>query len=306
MKKNLLRFITTITLGSFLSSASLQAQTLISQFDFNGNMNDAIGNSTCTGFNNTISAFASGEFQWVGDSNYYGGGLKIRIPDAVFTENDYSVAINFQFSEINSYRKILDFANMGSDQGLYYNGSMRLYSAGQYGSTMVNPGTFYTILLTRSGADDSTKAYIVNGNTLSLESEADDTGLDFVSVLSGADRVLRFFHDDSTTASEFSVSGSVSQIRIWNGVVSISDLVSVPDAQQAASFSLFPNPANTELNIQFANAQNGAMNIFDAFGKLVFSENLQNENSKQLNVEGLPSGIYFIRVNDLSMRFIKE
>lgn len=306
MKKNLLRIFNATVFATALSAGSLSGQTLISQFDFNGDLSDAFSNSTCTGFNNTITNYVSNSLFWIGDSTNFGGGFEVRVPDALFTETNYSIAIDFLYSEVSGYRKILDFANMNSDQGVYFNGNLRLYSVGSYGPTTINPVTSYTVLLTRNGSDDSTKAYLVNGNTLSLESFGDDANLDYVPVLSGADRVLHFFHDDSTTVSEFSVSGAVSQIRIWNGVATISDIIGVPSYEQQTGISLFPNPANTELNIQFANAQNGTMEIFDAFGKCVRSENLQNENSKRVNVEGLPSGIYFIRVNELNMRFVKQ
>jgi len=222
MKKNALRSMAAAIL--LLLNSPVNAQTLISQFDFNNNLNDKLSLSTCTQYNNASSSYTNGAFKWVANTNLGGGGLKINVPDAAFTENVYSIAIDLNFSEVSGgYRKIIDFKDVTDDDGFYYENSLlTLYSGGaNQGTSSVAANTFYTILLTR-GADDTTRTYLVQNNALVFETKVEDNTAEFVSILIGTDRVLNFFHDDG--GSEFCDSGAVRSIRIWNGVVNINNI----------------------------------------------------------------------------------
>ncbi|MBL7801595.1 MAG: T9SS type A sorting domain-containing protein [Chitinophagales bacterium] len=73
--------------------------------------------------------------------------------------------------------------------------------------------------------------------------------------------------------------------------------------------NLYPNPANQQLTIEVANwnqLQEGTLvNIYDVLGKVLMSEKLLDEKTT-LNIERLQKGIYFARVNDSFVRFVKE
>ncbi len=64
---------------------------------------------------------------------------------------------------------------------------------------------------------------------------------------------------------------------------------------QGASFSIFPNPATQNtITVKFDEKNHGeVINIRDVFGKIVASEVVSNQ-SKQINISGLSSGIYFV------------
>lgn len=307
MKKTLLRSFFLASLFSLsLSSQSHGQATLISQFDFTNNMVDALGNSSGAGFNNLSATYAAGSFAWIADS-IPGGGVVVSVSDAALTETNYSVAIHFSFSDVSGYRKIIDFSGLQADAGFYVNDQLRLYSGGGYGPTTLTANTNYWVLFTRNGTEDTARAYLLIGNNLSLESKSEDAAQDFVPVLSGTDRMLYFFTDDSTTEDEYTPMGSVDQILIWNGVATVNDLLSsVPSLSAAQSFALYPNPANSFVNLRFPTAQNGNCEIYDATGRLVSSQALRQEDRISMSTEGLAPGIYFVRMNEFQARFVKE
>lgn len=308
MKKQLLQVILCSTI--FSATAGAQA-TLVSKLDFNGSLNDAQGNAITTAYNNAAFTFVNGSMVWTADTLQSGGGIMLRLPDAVFTEDDYSIAIDFQYAEVTSYRKIIDYRALGSDQGLYVNGSLRLYSGGGYGSSQWNAATNYTVLVTRSAADDTTRAYLVQGNQLLQESKVYDVAADFVAVLSGNDRVLHFFHDDTVTTAEHASAGSVSLLRIWNGIATLQDVLSgIPQAPAATPFNLYPNPALSGtadvINVQLPEISSSTAEVFDAIGSRVCSVALHQQGSFKLNTAGWAKGVYFLRVDGIYSRFVKN
>ena len=65
-------------------------------------------------------------------------------------------------------------------------------------------------------------------------------------------------------------------------------------------FTIYPNPATSILNVE----GEGLAEIYNTLGQLVISENV-NGNA-QLNVNNLESGVYFVRMNGATQRFIKK
>jgi hypothetical protein len=294
---------------AFLPIAGLQAQaTLISQFDFNGNLNDDLGNATATPYMLGSSSYNAGTLHWTADTtSLNGGGLRISIPAATLTEKDYSIAVEFSFSEVDGYRKLIDFSQLGSDQGMYVNTSLRLYSIGNYGPYNWVADSTFTVLYTRSAADDSVRTYIYDGTNLQPQSMGQDLGLDFIASLNGLDRVFNFFMDDSSTTSEFSPMGSVGQIRIWNGIASLGEIVTSRQPESIGNgISLYPNPGRDQLNLHFSQPQSGTLQVFDASGKLVHSQQVSKNSSASLDMSSLIPGLYMIQLGQQSARWIKQ
>lgn len=73
--------------------------------------------------------------------------------------------------------------------------------------------------------------------------------------------------------------------------------------------SLYPNPANQQLMVEVANwnqlPEGTLVNIYDVLGNVLIREKLVDEKTI-LNIERLQKGIYFARVNDSFVRFVKE
>jgi hypothetical protein len=92
---------------------------------------------------------------------------------------------------------------------------------------------------------------------------------------------------------------------------SISQHIIITDTEEKSSHDvvrIYPNPAKTILNINFAKACN--IFVYDANGKLIaFSEN-KNDKASELDVSHFSKGFYFIKIqtntNSIYRKFIKE
>ena len=63
------------------------------------------------------------------------------------------------------------------------------------------------------------------------------------------------------------------------------------------SFNLYPNPATNVVNI--TNSENMLVQqiaVYDTAGKLIKTENYNNQTEIQLNVENLASGTYMLHI----------
>ena len=72
---------------------------------------------------------------------------------------------------------------------------------------------------------------------------------------------------------------------------------------EAVSFNLYPNPANNNINI--VAEKDAQVQIIDMTGRIVMSVNaVEGENS--INVADLESGVYFVRMNNAVVKFVKR
>jgi hypothetical protein len=300
MKKLLLAFAS-LTVG-----LTANAQTLIADFQFNGDVIDAQGNAVCMPFNDSVFAFNSGVASWAANSNMFGGGLMVSLPDLLFTEDNYSILMEISLFETDGYRKLIDFSLLTEDYGFYVNDQLRLYNSGNYGATMLNADSVFTVLITRNALDDSTKTYLWDGTMLLEESIALDATQDFVAGLNGANREMYFFADDSLTSSEFAASGTVNYIRIYNGIVSTADITASVEESKWKTFLTYPNPANEFVTIDFGKPIDENLEIYDISGKLIQTIAVNGSNQVQVSISTFEQGIYIARTTNGSVRFVKQ
>ncbi len=89
------------------------------------------------------------------------------------------------------------------------------------------------------------------------------------------------------------------------------DLVGVEEGSLTkTSFSVFPNPTTSELNIQFPANENGVIRIFNANGQLVRSFNNFNNGTTKVDVSDLANGVYDVQYQNANgtsnQRFVKQ
>jgi len=92
------------------------------------------------------------------------------------------------------------------------------------------------------------------------------------------------------------------------GITSVSFLLSdgsgIEKPQLFSSVFVFPNPVKTNLTVSGAD-KGIKINLFDLNGKLLQSV-IAKDNSTEVNVLSLPSGIYLLRVGEQTVKFIKQ
>lgn len=70
-------------------------------------------------------------------------------------------------------------------------------------------------------------------------------------------------------------------------------------------FSLYPNPAKNQINIQLVNDEADLALLFDISGRLLFQTQLSN-TQQLIDLTVLTSGIYFVKVNNSTAKFVKQ
>jgi hypothetical protein len=101
-------------------------------------------------------------------------------------------------------------------------------------------------------------------------------------------------------------TGSIDDIRIYNRGLSHSEVAELYDEANPLSTDIvdnelskqtivYPNPANTTINIDLGNAKNASVKILSSNGKVLMTQN-NLEGITQFDISSLPVGLYFTEV----------
>jgi len=143
------------------------------------------------------------------------GGLSLNTTGLI--SDNYTIAILLSLDDISGWRKIFDFKNLTSDDGLYiYNGELRFWPINNVG-TAVNPATFFQAVLTRANSTNLISVYLGGAPVISFTDSS-------ASGVISTDNLLNFAQDDSFFGSVESSSGSVAGIRIFNHVLTAAEV----------------------------------------------------------------------------------
>lgn len=242
--KNIRRGIELLALTSlpmFLSLPSFAAN-LVADYQFQNSLSSTVVGATSLvdlGTTNTFSTATVGE-ETVSVFNFaQNTGLQLSTLNLI-PSNKYSVVMLFEFDEVSSYRRILDFKNGTSDNGLYINDStLKFYNNGLSGSgtpIAIEANTYVELVLTRNESAQLTT--FINGVEQFSFSDI-DSGDAIISSDISSDNILRFFRDDDVVGGENS-SGSVARIRLYDDALSA-------DAIQALERLPVPLPSSPSI-----------------------------------------------------------
>ena len=203
-----------------LPALSLGSPIVDRQFD--GNFNDDAGGSTIVVHPdcpadpcNSSSIFDTDEFgtfwQWESE-NPRGGGFTLRTN--VELGDTFTIRLVFSFDEVSSFRKIIDFKDRESDNGLYFNsGYIRFWPLSRSGETFM-AGEVLELVVARNGIDNQLVVFVVDGNDTFISLDMNDTADLAIATTDAGESILGFFHDDIATASEGTSGGKVYLLQI--------------------------------------------------------------------------------------------
>lgn len=96
---------------------------------------------------------------------------------------------------------------------------------------------------------------------------------------------------------------------LWLDNINIINTVGVEEVKNDVSFSVFPNPSNGIITVQWTSVSKGDLKIYvaDALGKMVYTDVVLNYDNRpvQLSLNGNPAGLYIVKVQS-GDKFITE
>ncbi|APF19568.1 hypothetical protein Calab_0044 [Caldithrix abyssi DSM 13497] len=224
----------------------LFANDPIAVFYFNGNLNNETSNGTLSVYPNTFSSTFGGSgdytyWQWTANTNP-GGGLTLDL--TLDNIGDYSVGIRVEYETVTGYRKIIDYKNEASDNGLYFlDGVLKFFGSGSpSGTKTILANTMYDIIITRDGLTDTYTAYLVDTDgTVTEEFSFNDQGEGEPFNVGGGISRFGFFYDDQATNSEWTTGGKIYSMKVWDRVLSANE---IKNALDPAVNVIFTNGSN--------------------------------------------------------------
>jgi hypothetical protein len=320
--KNKYLLLITITVIVFVTTTIAQnvpsyvpTNGLIGWWPFNGNANDESANNN-NGTNNgaTLTTDRFGH----ADSAYLFDGLSsyISIPSSASLESPTKRLTISAWVNLAGYSlvgqtldPILDKSD-NSGNSFMYHYEIDLNGSGFYigvNNWTNNIGTAYNFSFNRwymlSIALDSSVAYIYRNDTLV-------TTQSFITNITRDGLPLEIGRDVPGVTEVF--NGKIDDIGIWNRALSqheISNLYNnvntgIKEPLIANQLKIYPNPASHQINIE-ANTKiaGSSFIISDPLGKIIITGKL-NEKNTIINVDGLTTGIYVLRVGpNVKQRF---
>jgi hypothetical protein len=206
-----LGFLSMSTAFAWMGTA--QAATLTHDYDLKTSLSDIKGGESLVSGGGTLSAagYAFGPNQGLTLSNS-------------IVPSSYTVFLDFSFADTAGYRKIVDFKDLASDNGLYnLNGKLNLYIDGDVAESAtptITANTPLKLALTRN-ASGQTSTYLNGVQQFSFLGISNSIRQE--SVFTAANSIINFFNDDSVTSFGEASSGLVSRISIYDGALSAAD-----------------------------------------------------------------------------------
>ena len=228
------KFAALTTLACSLS-ATAHSAVLIHDYQLNNSLADAIGGPSLVSNGGTLGA----------TSYSFAANQGLTLTNGFANNANYSVEMQFSFTETSGYRKILDFKNLTSDNGLYnFSTNLSFYPVQTGSGAKITAGTIVNVILTRDGTTNFVTGYVNGGQEFTFN----DSGS--LGVFSSAGSVAQFFQDDTAISQREASAGLVDFIRVYDGAVTTveaSCLNSTKPDRSPAGCAIFGGVTNQDV-----------------------------------------------------------
>lgn len=216
---------------AFLGSLSVlvmtaSGATLTDNYVLSSSLNDTLGGPSLVADGGTQSA--------TGYSFAANQGLNLS--SALSNSGDYSILMDFSYSTLTGYRKILDFQNRTSDNGLYNLNTALDFFPVSSGAGVFSPDVLARVVLTRNSGTNTVTGYVNGTQQITFN----DSGS--IAVFGATNNIIRFFEDDFATGQAEASAGRATEIQIYNGALT-GDQVAVLGGPGEIPTSGVPEPA---------------------------------------------------------------
>jgi len=193
--------------------------TLQADYQFQNTRNSSVGTAAALadlGTNSFTSAVVDGTSTTVLTFSQ-GDGVSLTPTSGVVPNDNYTIVMLFSLQTTSGYRRLIDFKNAASDNGLYVqSGRLNFYPSAAGTPVSIPANTWVQVVLTRD--QTGTVTGYVDGVQQFQFSDTSSHG-----VISS--NTLRFFRDNSGTFE--ASAGSVARIRLYNGALTASQVAAL-------------------------------------------------------------------------------
>lgn len=279
---------------------------LVGWWPFNGNANDESGN----GNNGTVNgATLTADRFGISNMAYSFDGINDYISTIRSGYTTFSISLWCKLpSPAMPINPLVD--GFDSYYDIYFTQSKLYYAT----FTGFNQYTNLDCNVTPSIGQWQHLVFVYSNNSISVYSNSSLTGTYNVQPLSGTTGTHNF--GASLTGSDQYLNGCLDDIGIWNRALTAIEVnnlfnegnVGIGDQIQNNSISIFPNPAQSVINVMADNKLLSEIySIYDNTGKVVLTGKLNSQNTT-IELGNLSGGIYMFSVgeNMQTFKIIKE
>jgi photosystem II stability/assembly factor-like uncharacterized protein len=88
--------------------------------------------------------------------------------------------------------------------------------------------------------------------------------------------------------------------NLYDGTLSVNDF-------EFSDLTMYPNPANTEVNLKWNSSEDVSLRIYNTLGKLVFyGKKVNLYNGYKIDISSMNSGVYFVKLNSTKGEITKK
>ena len=219
-----------------------------------------------------------------------------------FIGESYTIEIYFEFDELSSWKRVVDWKNRKTDRGAYiYNGKLNFYNIIYSGEAPVVAEEFTYYVITRNAETKNVLIY--------TDAEVKIDFIDsFGDALVDEEGVLNFFHDDLQVQNEAS-AGSVGMLKLYNYTLDStkiqenweglgSQVFGINKTRKKTTVLVYPNPVSATAFADLSAFDAGKpieIGIFNADGRMVYQTTVNNSGRFEIGMSMLPSGLYLLR-----------
>src|SRR5436853_5942267 len=182
-----------------------------------------------------------------------GNGLSLAPTTGLTDNKTYSIVMLFKFTEQNHNRAIVDFKNGLDGRGVYADGGNNLNFSNSFnngpgvsigsGSPIV-ANTYVQVVLTRAGSDANLGRAGVDTGYVNGVQQYQNNNVNADGVIDSQFNTLRFFLNQLTASQDYS-GGAVARIRLYNRVLTPSEVAALDRLPSGACPVAPPTPTPT-------------------------------------------------------------
>jgi hypothetical protein len=187
----------------FLFASTAAGAVLSHNYNLTSSLTDTVGTDNLSSDGGTVTS-----------SGYtFGANQGLNLSSALTNVGDYSLLMDFSFQDLTGFRKIVDYADRASDNGLYdLNGELDFFPVAS-GGIILTPNTLARVVLTRDAGSSLVAGYVNGVQQFTFT----DSGP--IATFTATNGLMRFFEDDNFTGLREASAGLATRISIYNGAL---------------------------------------------------------------------------------------